>query len=55
MLTLHNLTFYAGLVREARQAVVEGRYDAWASATLRELAGDPAGEPADDKDVESPG
>jgi queuine tRNA-ribosyltransferase len=46
LLTLHNLTFYAGLVREARQAVLDGRYDAWAAATLRELASEKDAEPA---------
>jgi queuine tRNA-ribosyltransferase len=39
LLTLHNLRFYARLVAEARVAVLEGRYAAWASDKLRELGG----------------
>jgi queuine tRNA-ribosyltransferase len=32
--TLHNLHFYLSLMREARQAVLAGRYAAWAKAFL---------------------
>jgi queuine tRNA-ribosyltransferase len=37
--TWHNLTFYLGLVREARAAIVAGRYAAWAGAFLAAFAG----------------
>ena len=37
--TIHNLTFYLGLVREARRAILEHRYDAWKHSVLAALAG----------------
>lgn len=39
LLSLHNLHYYARLVAAGRQAVLEGRYEAWAVETLRELGG----------------
>jgi queuine tRNA-ribosyltransferase len=45
LLTLHNLTFYAQLVAEARKVVLAGDYAAWAEGRLRELE---ANAPADD-------
>jgi queuine tRNA-ribosyltransferase len=37
--TWHNLTFYLGLVREARAAIQAGRYGAWARGFLAAYAG----------------
>lgn len=34
LLTLHNLWFYGALMREARAAIEEGRYAAWAQETV---------------------
>jgi queuine tRNA-ribosyltransferase len=30
--TVHNLTYYLGLMRQMREAIVENRFDAWAKA-----------------------
>jgi len=38
LLTLHNVHFYAGLVSQARDAILEGRYGTWASDMLRRWA-----------------
>jgi queuine tRNA-ribosyltransferase len=38
--TLHNLTFYLQLVRDARRAIFEGRYDEFAAATRAALQSD---------------
>lgn len=38
LLTLHNLWYYQRLVREAREAVEQGRYDAWAAAAVAAFA-----------------
>lgn len=43
LLTLHNLQVYADLTAEARRAIVEDRYEAWAHCRLDEL--NSAGEP----------
>jgi tRNA-guanine family transglycosylase len=32
LLSLHNLAFYMRLLREARGAIAEGRFDAWRAA-----------------------
>ncbi len=37
LVTQHNLHFYASLVREARQAIEEGRYAAFAEETMRAM------------------
>ncbi|HEX2732933.1 MAG TPA: tRNA guanosine(34) transglycosylase Tgt [Polyangiaceae bacterium] len=37
-LTLHNLHHYGALVHDARQAIVEGRYEAWAGERLLAMA-----------------
>ncbi len=37
--TWHNLQFYLGLLREARAAILAGRYAAWARETLAAYAG----------------
>jgi queuine tRNA-ribosyltransferase len=37
LLTLHNLFFYAALVRDARAAIVRGEYAPWSKATLERL------------------
>jgi queuine tRNA-ribosyltransferase len=37
LLSVHNLTFYARLVREARQAIFDGRYAVFAEERLREI------------------
>ncbi len=36
--TIHNVSFYLNLMRSARQAVLERRFNTWSEATLRELA-----------------
>jgi queuine tRNA-ribosyltransferase len=59
LLTLHNLFFYAALVREARAAIVRGEYARWSKAALERL-GDAASDadeadrplPVDGKNVE---
>jgi queuine tRNA-ribosyltransferase len=38
LLTAHNLWFYQRLVRDARQAIVDGAYAEWAQGTLSALA-----------------
>ena len=38
LLSLHNLHYYARLVAAGRQAILDGRYPAWAAEKLRELA-----------------
>lgn len=35
--TIHNLTFYLNLMRDMRQAILEGRFTAWKSSTLSGL------------------
>ena len=40
LLTAHNLRLYGQLVREAREAILENRYDAFARAWLESLAGE---------------
>ncbi len=40
LLTAHNLHLYGQLVREAREAILENRYDAFARAWLESLAGE---------------
>ena len=40
LVSIHNLTFYQRLLAEARQAIVEDRYAAFAEERLRQLAGD---------------
>lgn len=40
LLSLHNLWFYQGLVRDARAAIVRGVYAKWAEGVLREQADD---------------
>jgi queuine tRNA-ribosyltransferase len=42
LLTLHNLSFYLTLMREARKAIREGRFSAWKSAFLERLNPIPA-------------
>lgn len=37
LLTLHNLTFYLNLMREARQAIFEQRYEAWANEKIPQV------------------
>ena len=37
LLSQHNLWFYASLVREARRAIREQRYAAWAARTLADM------------------
>jgi queuine tRNA-ribosyltransferase len=37
LLSLHNLHYYARLVAAARRAILDGAYERWAAATLREL------------------
>jgi queuine tRNA-ribosyltransferase len=37
LLSLHNLHFYGQLTRAARQAIEEGRYEAWAREALAEM------------------
>jgi queuine tRNA-ribosyltransferase len=37
--TIHNLFFYQWLMREARAAVVEGRYMSWKKAMIGRMAG----------------
>lgn len=37
LLTAHNLHLYGAIVREARRAIVEGRYEAFAHATITKL------------------
>jgi queuine tRNA-ribosyltransferase len=37
--TLHNLTFYQALMREARRAIVEDRFDSFRAETLGRMAG----------------
>jgi queuine tRNA-ribosyltransferase len=37
LLSLHNLHFYGQLTRAARQAIEEGRYEAWARGALAEM------------------
>jgi queuine tRNA-ribosyltransferase len=59
LLTLHNLFFYAALVRDARAAIVRGEYAHWSKAALERL-GDAASDadeadgplPVDGKNVE---
>jgi queuine tRNA-ribosyltransferase len=38
LLTLHNIQFYQSLVREARTAILEQRFAAWAETTISELS-----------------
>jgi queuine tRNA-ribosyltransferase len=38
LLTLHNIHFYQSLVREARTAILEQRFAAWAETTISELS-----------------
>ncbi len=46
LLTWHNLHFYQRLTEAARDAIVQGRYDAWARETIRCMAeGDEIGPP----------
>jgi queuine tRNA-ribosyltransferase len=42
LLTLHNLSFYLTLMREAREAIREGRFAAWKSGILERLNSVPA-------------
>ena len=37
--TIHNLSFYQTLMREARAAILEGRYLAWKQGFLTEYGG----------------
>ncbi len=37
--TIHNLAFYLWLVRQARAAILEGRYESWKRSMLASLAG----------------
>jgi tRNA-guanine family transglycosylase len=37
LLSLHNLHFYGQLTQAARQAIEEGRYEAWARVALAEM------------------
>jgi len=39
LVSLHNLTFYRDLMRRARQAILEDRYDAFKTAELARIAG----------------
>lgn len=48
LLSQHNLWFYAGLVAEARRAVLNDTYARWASTRLAELAGSEAVDEASD-------
>jgi queuine tRNA-ribosyltransferase len=41
LLTVHNLWLYAELLREARQAIAGGRFDAWKKSRLDALEEDP--------------
>ena len=36
--TVHNLTFYLALVREARRRIIDGTFNGWYEATARQLA-----------------
>jgi queuine tRNA-ribosyltransferase len=54
LVTLHNLTFYASLVAEARAAVASGAYRSWAEARLAALAADDAGSPGAEPAEEAP-
>ncbi len=40
--TVHNLAFYLKLVREAREAILEDRFEAWKSERLQSLSADAA-------------
>lgn len=45
LVSLHNLAFYGALMAEARRAIAEGRYGAWARATIARMDdGDEVGE-----------
>ena len=48
LLTLHNLFFYAALVRDARAAIVRGDYASWSKAALERLGA--AASDADEQD-----
>jgi queuine tRNA-ribosyltransferase len=50
LVSLHNLWFYQGLVREARAAVLAGRYPDWASSRLARLAESAEAPPSADAD-----
>jgi queuine tRNA-ribosyltransferase len=43
LLTVHNLWLYGAIMREARQAICESRYDAWMRTELDALAASEAG------------
>lgn len=42
LITQHNLSYYQSLVQAARDAVIAGRYAAWAQETLRAIGGESA-------------
>ncbi len=45
LVSLHNLSFYGALMAEARKAIADGRYGAWAKATIARMdEGDEVGE-----------
>ena len=37
LVTLHNLHFYAALMRSARKAIARGEYDRWANGRLEQM------------------
>jgi len=52
LITEHNMHFYQQLTREARKAIVEGRYQAFArEAEQRMIDGDEVGSPSAQSDV----
>jgi queuine tRNA-ribosyltransferase len=40
--TIHNITFYLNLVRNARQAIIDGRFSSWKHDKLMSMSASPA-------------
>jgi len=54
LLSLHNLAYYLRLMREARDAIREGRFEQFRLAATRRLGGAEREQPIDSADAESP-